>query len=411
DIEFDETGGSPIKKMPEFYQTSCPSCGKDAVRETDTFDTFFESSWYYARYTGPDNDQSMLDKRADYWLPVDQYIGGIEHAVLHLLYARFFHKLMRDEGLVSSNEPFSKLLTQGMVLANSYYRENDKGGKDWIAPDDVNVQLDNKGKAIGATLRADGQPVLSDGMSKMSKSKNNGVDPQMLIDQYGADTLRLFSMFAAPPDQSMEWSNTGVEGANRFLRRLWRQVHEHIKSGDVAELEVDNLTDEQAALRRKLYLTLQKVSDDMMRRFTFNTAVAANMELLNEVSKFDNKSDQSRAVRQEIFSTVLLMLAPIAPHICETLWKALGKTTLLIDESWPQIDTAALVQETIELMVQVNGKLRGKIKVAVEANDDDIKQQAQENENAKRFIEDNLADKAVRKIIIVKGRLVNIVVA
>jgi leucyl-tRNA synthetase len=411
EIEFDETGGSPIKKMPEFYETTCPSCGKDAKRETDTFDTFFESSWYYARYTGADNNQSMLDKRADYWLPVDQYIGGIEHAVLHLLYARFFHKLMRDEGLVSSDEPFSKLLTQGMVLANTYYRENNKGGQEWIAPDEVDIQHDDKSKAINATLHADGQPVLFGGMSKMSKSKNNGVDPQVLIDKYGADTLRLFSMFAAPPDQSMEWSDTGVEGANRFLRRLWRQVHEHIASGDVVALDTANLNDEQANLRRKLHLTLQKVTDDMARRFTFNTAIAANMELLNDVSKFDEKSDQGRALRQEIFETVLIMLAPITPHICQALWEALGKTSLLIDESWLQVDDSALVQENIELMVQVNGKLRGKIKVAVDASDEDIKQQAQENNNVKRFIGDNLAGKAVRRIIVVKGRLVNIVVA
>ena len=411
EIEFDETGGSPIKKMPEFYETTCPSCGKDATRETDTFDTFFESSWYYARYTGPDNDQSMLDKRADYWLPVDQYIGGIEHAVLHLLYARFFHKLMRDEGLVTTDEPFSKLLTQGMVLANTYYRENDKGGQEWIAPEQVDVQHDEKGKAISATLKADGKPVLSDGMSKMSKSKNNGVDPQILIDQYGADTLRLFSMFAAPPEQSMEWSDSGVEGANRFLRRLWRQAQEHIAMGEVVDLDKASLSDEQAQLRRKLYLTLQKVTDDMTRRFTFNTAVAANMELLNEVSKFDDKSEQGRAVRQEIFSTVILMLSPIAPHICETLWKELGKTSLLIDEAWPQIDESALVQANIELMVQVNGKLRGKITVAVDAKDDEIKQIAQDSDNVKRFIEDNLTGKSVRKVIVVKGRLVNIVVA
>ena len=411
DIAFDETGGSPIKKMPAFYETSCPSCGNAATRETDTFDTFFESSWYYARYTGVDNNQSMLDKRADYWLPVDQYIGGIEHAVLHLLYARFFHKLMRDEGLVSSDEPFTKLLTQGMVLANTYYRENDKGGQEWIAPDEVELQLDEKGKTVGAILRADGQPVLSDGMSKMSKSKNNGVDPQILIDQYGADTLRLFSMFAAPPDQSMEWSDTGVEGANRFLRRLWRQVNEHIRLGDCVALDTSQLTVQHANLRRKLYLVLQKVTDDMKRRFTFNTVIAANMELLNDVSKFTDKSTQGRAIRQEIFETVLLMLSPIAPHICETLWKALGKTSLIIDAQWPEVDRLALVQESVELMVQVNGKLRGRITVSVDTSDDEIKQQAEESDNVKRFINDNLEGKSVRKIIVVKGRLVNIVVA
>ena len=245
----------------------------------------------------------------------------------------------------------------------------------------------------------------------MSKSKNNGVDPQMLIDRYGADTLRLFSMFAAPPEQSMEWSDSGVEGANRFLRRLWRQVQEHIASGSCVALDTKNLSTQQADLRRKLYLTLQKVTDDMARRFTFNTAIAANMELLNDVAKFDDKTEQGRALRQEIFSTVILMLSPIAPHICEALWKSMGKTSLLIDESWPQVDESALVQEKIELMVQVNGKLRGKITVAVDAKDEEIKQQAQESHNVKRFIKENLADKSVRKVIIVKGRLVNIVVA
>ncbi|MCK5896274.1 MAG: class I tRNA ligase family protein, partial [Cocleimonas sp.] len=295
--------------------------------------------------------------------------------------------------------------------ANTYYRENDKGGQEWIAPDEVELQLDEKGKTVGAILRADGQPVLSDGMSKMSKSKNNGVDPQILIDQYGADTLRLFSMFAAPPDQSMEWSDTGVEGANRFLRRLWRQVNEHIRLGDCVALDTSQLTVQHANLRRKLYLVLQKVTDDMKRRFTFNTVIAANMELLNDVSKFTDKSTQGRAIRQEIFETVLLMLSPIAPHICETLWKALGKTSLIIDAQWPEVDRLALVQESVELMVQVNGKLRGRITVSVDTSDDEIKQQAEESDNVKRFINDNLEGKSVRKIIVVKGRLVNIVVA
>ena len=235
DIEFDESGSSPIKKMPEFYETSCPKCGKDATRETDTFDTFFESSWYYARYTGPDNDKSMLDKRADYWLPVDQYIGGIEHAVLHLLYARFFNKLMRDEGLIECDEPFTKLLTQGMVLADTFYYENEAGGQEWIAPKDVQFETNSKGKVTKMT-DAQGRNLSTDGMSKMSKSKNNGVDPAELIEKYGADTLRVFSMFAAPPDQSMEWSDTGVEGANRFIKRLWRQVYEHVKSDQVTHL-------------------------------------------------------------------------------------------------------------------------------------------------------------------------------
>jgi leucyl-tRNA synthetase len=406
EVEFDESGLSPIKQMPEFYETKCPTCGGDATRETDTFDTFFESSWYYARFTGPDNDKSMLDERADYWLPVDQYIGGIEHAVLHLLYARFFHKLMRDEGLVDSDEPFTKLLTQGMVLADTYYTENDNGGQNWIAPQDVTVARDEKGKPTGATLTSTGEAVNSSGMSKMSKSKNNGVDPQALIQEYGADTLRVFSMFAAPPDQSMEWSDSGVEGANRFLKRVWRMVNDHVSSGEKVELDTSDLSDSLKGLRQKLYQTLTKVTDDMQRRYTFNTAIAANMELINEISKVKDNDEQTRAVRQEALEIAVLMLAPIAPHIAQELWAGLGNTDTVIDYPWPEVDEQALVQSTVQLMVQVNGKLRGKIDVDVDADEDTIKALAQSNENVVRFIE----DKTVRKVIVVKGRLVNIVV-
>ncbi len=404
DIVFDESGASPIKQMPEFYETRCPTCGKGATRETDTFDTFFESSWYYARYTGPDNDKSMLDERADYWLPVDQYVGGIEHAVLHLLYARFFNKLMRDEGLVECDEPFTNLLTQGMVLADTYYVEGENGGQEWIAPKDIEIERSVKGKILG--YKDDqGREAVSSGMSKMSKSKNNGVDPQELIKKFGADTLRVFSMFASPPDQSMEWSDTGVEGANRFIKRLWRQVYVHLENRPLTDLDSSDLTDVQQEMRRKTYNTLQKVTDDMSRRFTFNTAIAANMELLNDLFKFHEDSDQGRAVRQETLELIVLMLSPIMPHACQKLWEVLGKDSVLMDESWPEIDEAALEQSKIQMMIQINGKLRGKVDVAVDADDDDVKVLAMENENVKTFLE----DLTVRKVIVVKGRLINIV--
>ena len=409
DIEFDESGSSPIKKMPEFYEVPCPKCGKAATRETDTFDTFFESSWYYARYTGPDNDKSMLDERADYWLPVDQYVGGIEHAVLHLLYARFFNKLMRDEGLIEADEPFTKLLTQGMVLADTFYYENEAGGQEWVAPKDVTLDTNEKGKVTKMT-DPQGRALKTDGMSKMSKSKNNGVDPAELIQKYGADTLRVFSMFAAPPDQSMEWSNTGVEGANRFIKRLWRQVYEHVNSStapttDKIDSAFEDLSNLHQELRRKVYTTLEKVTDDMTRRFTFNTAIAANMELINELSKFNEKGSQADAVRQEAFKTIVLMLSPVMPHVAQELWVKLGNEGLVMDQDWPESDEDALVQSNIQMMIQINGKLRGKVDVAVDADDKKVEALAMENENVKQFIE----DKTVRKVIVVKGRLINIV--
>ena len=404
DIVFDESGASPIKNMPEFYETSCPKCGISATRETDTFDTFFESSWYYARYTGPDNDKSMLDERADYWLPVDQYVGGIEHAVLHLLYARFFNKLMRDEGLVECDEPFTNLLTQGMVLADTYYVECEGGGQEWIAPKDVSIERDEKGKVISIKDNQ-GRVAHSSGMSKMSKSKNNGVDPQQLIEKYGADTLRMFSMFAAPPDQSMEWSDTGVEGANRFIKRLWRQVFVHLENRPLTGIDTDNLSDAQSEMRRKTFTTLQKVTDDMARRFTFNTAIAANMELLNDLFKFHENSPKDQAIRQETLEHIVLMLSPIMPHVCQELWALLGKKSTLMDESWPELDESALVQSKIQMMIQINGKLRGKVDVAVDASDDEVKALALDNDNVKNFLE----DVTVRKVIVVKGRLINIV--
>jgi leucyl-tRNA synthetase len=361
DIEYGEEIGSPIKKMPEFYETSCPECGAAAKRETDTFDTFFESSWYYARYACPDAD-AMLDDRAKYWTPVDQYIGGIEHAVLHLLYARFFHKLMRDEGLLDSDEPFVNLLTQGMVLKDG---------------------------------------------SKMSKSKGNTVDPQELIEKYGADTVRLFILFAAPPEQSLEWNDEGVEGASRFLKRLWKMVYTWLSSNETTvELDPGSLSSEQKNLRRKLHETISKVSDDIGRRHTFNTAIAAVMELMNELGKFNDDSEQGAAVAREVIENIIMMLSPIVPHITQQLWYEMGHEDMLAEKSWPQSDDSALVRDEIELVVQVNGKLRSKISVAANADNAAIESVALADEK----IMLNIEGKTVRKIIVVPGRLVNLVV-
>ena len=361
DVTVDATG-SPLKKMDAFINTCCPECGGSAARETDTFDTFFESSWYFARYACADKTDGMLDERASYWLPVDQYVGGIEHAVLHLLYARFFNKLLRDEGLLDPDEPFTCLLTQGMVLKDG---------------------------------------------SKMSKSKGNTVDPQGLIDRYGADTVRLFTMFAAPPDQSLEWADSGVEGAHRFLKRLWKTARQHVAGGGVPEeLLSDSLTDRQRALRQSVHATLAKVSDDIGRRYTFNTAIAANMELMNEIGRFDDSSAQGRAVMQEALETVVLMLSPIVPHISHALWHALGHAQAVIECRWPAVDESALVQESVELVVQVNGKVRGRISVAADAAKADIEAAASGEANVLKHI----ADKPVRKIIIVPGKLVNVVI-
>jgi leucyl-tRNA synthetase len=396
--------GSPIKKMPSFYETPCPKCGGKAERETDTMDTFVESSWYYARYACPDNAGAMLDERANHWLPVDQYIGGIEHAILHLLYARFFHKLMRDVGLVSSNEPFANLLTQGMVIADTYYRDaggdQNSGKKQWINPADVET-VDGV-----AVLKADGKPVQVGGTEKMSKSKNNGVDPQALIDQYGADTARLFMMFAAPPEQSLEWSDAGVEGANRFLRRLWKTVYEHVEAGVCDAHTGGELTESARDFRRQLHQTIAKVSDDIERRRQFNTAIAAIMELMNALAKLDAADPATRAVKQEALEAVVLMLAPIVPHICLSLIKALKPGACLMGSPWPTVDESALTRDEIELVLQVNGKLRGKLRVAVDAGKDAIEQAALASPDVQRFME----GKPARKVVLVPGRLVNVVV-
>lgn len=352
---------SPLVAHPTFSKTTCPKCGADARRETDTFDTFMESSWYFARFASSKAD-SMLDASANYWLPVDHYIGGIEHAILHLLYARFFTKLLRDEGLLTCDEPFKRLLTQGMVLKDG---------------------------------------------SKMSKSKGNTVDPQELIAQYGADTVRLFVMFAAPPEQSLEWSDSGVEGAFRFLKRLWRQAYLHIQSGGSSHtLDKASLTEEQQAVRRQVHQTLQKVTNDMGVRIIFNTAIAANMELVNTLSKFTDESANGKAVRQEALEAIVLMLAPMVPHICHQLWLDLGHQEAVVSAAWPKVDESALAQDNVEYVIQVNGKLRSKISVATSLSSDEIQALALLDEQAQKFIE----GKPLRKVIVVPNKLVNIVV-
>ena len=402
--------GSPLAKMPEFYETKCPKCGGAAKRETDTMDTFVESSWYQFRYMSPRDDAHMVaPEAAAYWGQADQYIGGIEHAILHLLYARFFTKLMNDEGIVSVREPFKQLLTQGMVLAATYYRESADGKKTWFNPAEVRVQTDDKGRPVSAVLEADGQPVVIGGVEKMSKSKNNGVDPQQIIDAYGADTARLFMMFASPPEQSLEWSDAGVEGAHRFLRRLWRTVYEFVQNGGSGVSKFSGsqeiLSGSLKDLRFKLHSTIAKVTDDYDRRQQFNTAIAAVMELLNQYDKTDTSGEHGQAVAREVLEAVVLLLSPIVPHICETLWGELAGGNLW-QQSWPAVDNAALVQTEIEIRVQVNGKLRDKIQIAADADEATVKAAALATTGAQKFME----GKAPKKIVVVPKRLVNIVV-
>ena len=398
--------GSPLARMPEFYECSCPKCGAAAKRETDTMDTFVESSWYFARYASPNYDKGLVDpKAANHWLPVDQYIGGIEHAILHLLYARFFHKLMRDEGLVTSNEPFKNLLTQGMVVAETYYRVASNGGKDWFNPADVEIERDAKAKIIGARLKTDGLPVEIGGTEKMSKSKNNGVDPQSMIEAYGADTCRLFMMFASPPDMSLEWSDSGVEGASRFLRRVWRLAQAHVSQGLPGKLDVTALDDAQKVIRRAIHAAIKQASNDVGQFHKFNTAIAQVMTVMNVLEKAPQASEQDRALLQEGLEAVTLLLAPITPHISHELWQQLGHQQAVIDAGWPAVDEAALVQDTITLVVQVNGKLRGQVEMPAAASREEVEAAARSNENVLRFI-DGLT---IRKVIVVPGKLVNIV--
>ncbi len=407
--------GSPLARMPEFYACACPKCGGAARRETDTMDTFVESSWYYARYACPDA-ASMLDERARYWLPVDQYIGGIEHAILHLLYARFFHKLMRDEGLVLGDEPFTNLLTQGMVVAPTFYRDGVDGKKQWINPADVNVATDEKGRPIGATLKADGQPVTIGGTEKMAKSKNNGVDPQTLIDTYGADTARLFMMFAAPPDQQLEWSDAGAEGAYRFIKRVWAFGYGNRGLFKQLDFDWEDLSSGQEKVRFRVHEILRQANHDMSKS-QFNTVVSACMKLLNtldELPRLEQADTQRRfpraeadlAVMSEGFSILLRLLSPITPHISQALWKELGYGDDIFSSKWPEVDEEALSQSEIELVVQVNGKLRGSIRIAKDADKALVEAAALANADVQKHV----AGRAPKKVVIVPGRLVNIVV-
>jgi leucyl-tRNA synthetase len=399
--------GNPLNKRADFVNCQCPKCGKPARRETDTMDTFVDSSWYYARYASRRGDTAMVDDETSCWMPVDQYIGGIEHAILHLLYSRFWWKVMRDTGLVKGDEPFMRLLTQGMVLNEIFFRKPASGRIQYFNPAEVEIRTDDKGSRVGAILKSDGQPVESGGIGTMSKSKNNGVDPQSLIEQYGADTARLFMMFAAPPEMTLEWSDEGVAGASRFLRRLWKLVADHVSQDLVTRPDFSSLPPALKDLRRQSHQTLSKVTDDIGRRRTFNTAIASVMELLNAVSKLDDSSVPAKSVRQEALEFAVLTLSPIVPHICHTLWQALGHQEAVLDVRWPRPDDAALKQDNLEIVVQVNGKLRGRVSVPVQAGEDKVREIALADAAVARHVDGKL----VKKVIVVPGKLVNIVVA
>jgi len=400
--------GNPLTKTASFYECNCPRCGNPARRETDTMDTFVDSSWYFLRYACPDKHDGMVDQRINYWLPVDQYIGGIEHAILHLLYSRFWSKVMRDFGLLTFDEPFSNLLTQGMVLNEIFSRKSENGRIEYYAPAEVDVIQNENGKTY--ILRADAQPVEFEGVGTMSKSKNNGVDPQGIVDQYGADTARLFMMFASPPTQTLEWSDAGVEGAFRFLKRLWRQVYLHVQTGVVTSgdtsFQQHAFSSELKSLRRQLHQTIAKVTDDLERRHTFNTAIAAVMELINELAKLPENDLPAQYLMQEALEVIVLLLSPIVPHICHTLWRELRPDTELLDQPWPQVDEQALVQDEITLVIQVNGKLRSRIQVTKEADQATIERAVMADEHIQKII----TGQSMKKMIIVPGKLVNIVI-
>ena len=406
DLEPDGSG-NPLAKYKAFVDCSCPKCGKPAKRETDTMDTFVDSSWYYMRYACSDNNAAMVDPRVDYWLPVDQYIGGIEHAILHLLYSRFWTKMMRDLKLIRFDEPFTNLLTQGMVLNHIFLRKTAAGALNYYSPSEVELKHDAEGRVSSAVLKADGKPVQYEGFGTMSKSKNNGVDPQTLVERYGADTVRLFMMFAAPPELTLEWSEAGVEGAQRFLKRLWKAVGEHVAAGAAPALDQAALTPDQRALRRQVHETIAKVGDDLGRRYTFNTAIAAIMELLNVITRVADASVQNRAVKQEAYGAITLLLTPMVPHVCEALWNALGNPGSVMKARWPAPDAEALKRDSLELVVQVNGKLRGHINVPADAGREQVEQAALSEPSVQPFVQ----GKTVRKIVVVQGRLVNVVVA
>ena len=399
--------GNPLAKSPAFYLCKCPKCGCEARRETDTMDTFVDSSWYFMRYACP-GARRMVDERVDYWLPVDQYIGGIEHAILHLLYARFWSKVMRDLKLVKFGEPFTRLLTQGMVLNDIFSYEPPGGRKRYFNPADVETILAADGSALYEVETPDlgTLQVEHEGIGKMSKSEGNGVDPEGLSERFGADTARLFTMFASPPEQTLEWSDEGVQGASRFIRRLWTAVYEHVAAGAVPALDSRALTPGQRELRRSAHQALAKATDDIGRRRNFNTAIAAIMELLNSIQRFADPSPQGRALRQEALGIAVLVLAPITPHVCHTLWQALGHTRAVVDEPWPKPDPAALTQDTHQLVVQVNGRLRGHVIVPVGADEAAVRAAALADEQVRKFV----ADKPVRRVIVVPGKLVNVVV-
>jgi len=398
--------GNPLNRNEAFLACTCPKCGRPARRETDTMDTFVDSSWYFFRYASAGNEDAMVDGRAAYWMPVDQYIGGIEHAILHLLYSRFWTRVMRDTGLTAVEEPFTNLLTQGMVLNEIYFRKPASGRIVYYNPADVDVLLDEKGARVGAVLREDGQPVESGGIGTMSKSKGNGVDPQALVEKYGADTARLFMMFAAPPEQSLEWSDEGVEGAFRFMKRLWKAVHQHVAGGSAPAVDAGVLSPAQRAMRRQVHEMLAKVTTDVGRRRTFNTAIAAVMELMNSLARFEDRSAQGRAVAQEALEIVVLSLSPVVPHACHALWRALGHSTAAVDERWPQVDESALARDTIEVVVQVNGRLRGRVTVPSDADEGVVREAALADPNVQRFME----GRPVRKFVYVPGKLANVVV-
>lgn len=395
---------SPIKADPNWAKTTLN--GAPASKETDTFDTFMESSWYYARYTSPKFAEAMLDKdEANYWLPVDQYIGGIEHATMHLLYFRFFHKLLRDAGFVTSDEPATKLLCQGMVLADAFYYTSPTNERIWVSPTLVTLERDEKGRIIKAT-DPEGRELVHSGMTKMSKSKNNGIDPQEMVEKYGADTVRLFMMFASPAEMTLEWQESGVEGAKRFLGRVWNLVYQYQQNPAKTSLDLTALSAEQKVLRREVHKTIAKVSDDIGRRQTFNTAIAAVMELMNKLTKAPLDSEQDRAVMAEALSAVVRMLYPITPHICFELWQALGNESAIDTAEWVKADEAAMVEDEKLIVVQVNGKVRGKVTVAADADEDTVKTIAFADENVKKFID----NQHIVKVIYVVGKLLNVVV-
>lgn len=395
---------SPIKADPNWAKTTFN--GEPALKETDTFDTFMESSWYYARYTSPSYAEGMLDKdEANYWLPVDQYIGGIEHATMHLLYFRFFHKLLRDAGFVTSDEPAQKLLCQGMVLADAFYYTSPTNERIWVSPTQVTLERDEKGRIIKAT-DPEGRELVHTGMTKMSKSKNNGIDPQEMVEKYGADTVRLFMMFASPAEMTLEWQESGVEGAKRFLGRVWNLVYEYNQNPAKTALDVTALSADQKALRRDVHKTIAKVSDDIGRRQTFNTAIAAVMELMNKLTRAPLESEQDRAVMAEALSAVVRMLYPITPHICFELWKALGNESTIDHAEWVKADDAAMVEDEKLIVVQVNGKVRGKVTVAADADEETVKTVAFADENVKKFTDNT----QIVKVIYVPGKLLNVVV-